>query len=137
MQLNGDLIEWLESRAIDRHRVNSRLLKRLLRLTTAEDAEVAMHVNASTVIDTYWVCEDSEPTLTYGNFRNCNGFKILKYLLIAFNDFIKCLLSVFDFCVKIIQIGIFFIVFKIMIRGHDNFIIEFITYIFIGHRGTG
>ncbi|MGV8907222.1 MAG: hypothetical protein ACOH15_11560 [Acetobacterium sp.] len=69
LQLNGDLIEWLESRAIDRHRVNSRLLKRLLRLTTAEDAEVAMHVNASTITDTYWVYEGSEPALTYGDVR--------------------------------------------------------------------
>jgi hypothetical protein len=69
LQLNGDLIEWLESRAIDGHRVNSRLLKRLLRLTTAEDAEVAMHVNASTITDTYWVCEDSERTLAYEDIR--------------------------------------------------------------------
>ncbi|HEY5556717.1 hypothetical protein [Acetobacterium sp.] len=26
-------------------------------------------MNASTITDTYWVCEDSEPALTYGDVR--------------------------------------------------------------------
>lgn len=68
LQLNGDLIEWLEDRAIDRHRTNSRLLKRLLRLTAAEDSEVAMRVNGSTITDTYWICLDDE-NLSYDDVR--------------------------------------------------------------------
>ena len=45
---------WLASRAIDAHRTNSRLLKRALRLRTADDAETALAVNAATVTDRYW-----------------------------------------------------------------------------------
>ena len=69
LQRNGSLVEWLESRAIDRHRTNSRLLKRVLRLTTADDAEVAMRVNGSTITDTFWICLDEEPDLTYEQVR--------------------------------------------------------------------
>ena len=45
---------WLSSRAIDAHRTNSRLLKRALRLRTADDAETALAVNAATVTARYW-----------------------------------------------------------------------------------
>lgn len=45
---------WLASRAIDTHRTNSRLLKKALRLRTADDAQVALAVNAATVTDRYW-----------------------------------------------------------------------------------
>lgn len=45
---------WLASRAIDQHRINSRLLKKALRLRTADDAQTALAVNAATVTDRYW-----------------------------------------------------------------------------------
>ena len=45
---------WLASRAIDTHRTNSRLLKRALRLRTADNAQTALAVNAATVTDRYW-----------------------------------------------------------------------------------
>lgn len=45
---------WLASRAIDTHRTNSRLLKRALRIRTADDAQTALAVNAATVTDRYW-----------------------------------------------------------------------------------
>ena len=45
---------WLASRAIDSHRVNSRLLKRALRLRMTDDAQTALAVNAATVTDRYW-----------------------------------------------------------------------------------
>ena len=45
---------WLASRAIDTHRTNSRLLKKPLRLRTADDAQTALSVNAATVTDRYW-----------------------------------------------------------------------------------
>lgn len=69
LQRNGGLVEWLESRAIDRHRTNSRLLKRVLRLTSAEDAEVSMRVNGSTITDTYWIRLDEETSLEYNQVR--------------------------------------------------------------------
>lgn len=45
---------WLASRAIDTHRTNSRLLKKALRIRTADDAQTALTVNAATVTDRYW-----------------------------------------------------------------------------------
>ena len=50
----GSFEDWLEGRAIDYHRTNSRLLKKALRLTTASDMEVVLAVNAATITDTYW-----------------------------------------------------------------------------------
>jgi hypothetical protein len=69
LQRNGSLVEWLESRAIDRHRTNSRLLKRVLRLTNADDAEVSMRVNGSTITDTYWIKLDEETSIEYCQVR--------------------------------------------------------------------
>lgn len=63
--------DWLESRAIDSHRANSRLLKKALRLAEKDDISTVIHVNASTVTDNYWV----RPT----------GSK-LEYADIRFND---------------------------------------------------
>lgn len=45
---------WLASRTIDGHRVNSRLLKRALRLSAADDPHVALRYNAAKITDTYW-----------------------------------------------------------------------------------
>jgi len=59
---------WLESRAIDTHRTNSRLLKKALRLTTADDVAVALKVNAATVTDTYWFRPD-DSELSYSDIR--------------------------------------------------------------------
>ena len=54
IQRTWNIEGWLASRAIDRHRTNSRLLKKALRLRTADDAQVALAVNAATVTDRYW-----------------------------------------------------------------------------------
>lgn len=51
---SGDFNGWLSSRAIDSHRTNSRLLKKALRLTNLDDAELVLNVNACTITDTYW-----------------------------------------------------------------------------------
>lgn len=48
---------WLETRAIDSHRANSRLLKKALRLAEKDDVSTVLHVNAATITDTYWVRE--------------------------------------------------------------------------------
>ena len=52
---NADL--WLETRAIDSHRANSRLLKKALRLVEKDDISTVIHVNGATITDNYWVCE--------------------------------------------------------------------------------
>ncbi len=51
----SDLKSWLETRAIDSHRANSRLLKKALRLTQKDDVSSVLFVNAVTITDNYWV----------------------------------------------------------------------------------
>lgn len=50
---NADM--WLETRAVDSHRANSRLLKKALRLTEKDDISTVLHVNAATITDNYWI----------------------------------------------------------------------------------
>ncbi len=54
-QHGGDVSEWLEHRAIDDHRTHSRLLKKVLRLKERDDVSTALHFNAATITDCYWV----------------------------------------------------------------------------------
>lgn len=61
-----DIIGWLESRAIDAHRTNSRLLKRALRIKSYDDLETVLRVNAATITDTYWFKEQGS-SLTYAD----------------------------------------------------------------------
>ncbi|MBQ2725488.1 MAG: hypothetical protein IJF78_07270, partial [Clostridia bacterium] len=49
---NADL--WLETRAIDSHRANSRLLKKALRLAEKDDISTVIHVYGATITDNYW-----------------------------------------------------------------------------------
>lgn len=46
---------WLETRAIDSHRANSRLLKKALRLAERDDISTVAHVNGATITDNYWI----------------------------------------------------------------------------------
>lgn len=63
---NADL--WLETRAIDSHRANSRLLKKALRLKEKDDVSTVIHVNGATITDNYWIKPlDSE--LTFADVR--------------------------------------------------------------------
>lgn len=55
LQRCNDLYGWLSERAIDRHRTNSRLLKRLARISSANDPDVAMKVYGATITDNFWV----------------------------------------------------------------------------------
>ena len=68
LQRTHDLESWLEERAIDPHRVNSRLLKKALRLRDADDAKTALEVNAATITDNYWF-KPSGSMLTYEDVR--------------------------------------------------------------------
>lgn len=53
----SDAKSWLETRAIDSHRANSRLLKKALRLAEKDDISTVLYVNGATITDTYWVRE--------------------------------------------------------------------------------
>lgn len=64
---------WLETRAIDHHRANSRLLKKALRLAEKDDISTVIRVNAATVTDTYWIKPVDSP-LTYNDIRFDNDY---------------------------------------------------------------
>lgn len=51
----GNVWHWLEMRAVDYHRANSRLLKKALRLSERDDISCVISVNAVTITDSYWV----------------------------------------------------------------------------------
>lgn len=53
----SNMEKWLETRAIDSHRANSRLLKKALRLAEKDDVSTVLYVHAATITDTYWVRE--------------------------------------------------------------------------------
>ena len=66
---HDDLDGWIEGRAIDRHRTNSRILKKVLRLTDSSDAAAVLRAHAATITDNYWLKSAEEPSLTYDAIR--------------------------------------------------------------------
>lgn len=68
LQRHNDFEGWLSERAIDKHRTNSRLLKKALRLTTATDPEIVLKVNAVTITDNYWFKKDGS-SLCYDDVK--------------------------------------------------------------------
>ncbi len=64
----SDADMWLETRAIDAHRANSRLLKKALRLTEKDDISTVIHVNGATITDNYWIREKGSD-LTYDEVK--------------------------------------------------------------------
>ena len=68
-----DFTAWLESRAIDSHRTNSRLLKKALRLSNKDDANTVLAVNAVTITDNYWFKETGSD-LTWEDVRFKENF---------------------------------------------------------------
>ena len=69
----GNVKKWLETRAIDRHRANSRLLKKALRLTQKDDISSVLSVNAVTITDNYWI-KLTELDLKYSDVRFDNDY---------------------------------------------------------------
>lgn len=65
----GDLKPWLEMRAMDHHRPNGRILKRLLRLGDTSDWNTALHVHGAAITDQYWVKTDGEQDLRWEDVR--------------------------------------------------------------------
>ncbi len=70
----GGFETWLESRAIDRHRPNSRILKKVLRLTDRSDAAAVLRVHAATITDNYWVQMEGEKPLSYAEIALSGSF---------------------------------------------------------------
>ena len=68
LKRTNDFEGWLEERAIDRHRANARLLKKVFGLTAATDAEVVLKENAATITDNYWFKSESD-NLCYEDVR--------------------------------------------------------------------
>lgn len=68
LQRISDLNMWLETRAIDSHRANSRLLKKALRLADRDDISTVIQVNAATITDNYWV-KPIDSSLTYEDVK--------------------------------------------------------------------
>ena len=69
----GNVEKWLETRAIDCHRANSRLLKKALRLTEKDDVSTVLSVNAVTITDNYWI-KPLQSGLTYAEVRFDNDY---------------------------------------------------------------
>ncbi|MDR1158074.1 MAG: hypothetical protein LBK75_07170 [Oscillospiraceae bacterium] len=69
LRRTGDARAWLESRAVDGHRTNSRLLKRALRLAHKDDLTAVLAVNAATITDNYWVRPLFDDSLRYEDIR--------------------------------------------------------------------
>lgn len=69
----GNVEHWLEIRAIDFHRANSRLLKKALRIIEKDDISTVIGVNAVTITDSYWV-KTPDSSLTYDNVRFDNDY---------------------------------------------------------------
>ncbi len=69
----GNVIRWIETRAIDCYRANSRLLKKALRLTEKDDINTVLSVYAASVIDCYWV-KPFDSNLTYIDVRFDNDY---------------------------------------------------------------
>lgn len=70
----GDSIDnWLNDRAIDSHRINSRLLKKILRLSDKSDKEVVLYNNAVTITDNFWV-KDEDSDLKWNDVKFSNNY---------------------------------------------------------------
>ena len=73
LELTGNVPKWLETRAIDSHRANSRLLKKALRLTERDDISSVLSVNAVTITDNYWI-KPIDSDLRYSDVRFNNDY---------------------------------------------------------------
>lgn len=83
----GFFTEWLASRAIDRHRPNSRILKKMLRLSDTSDISTVLYAHAATITDDYWIKSDHEE-LTFCDISFKDNYFAdiaLRGLLVSFN----------------------------------------------------
>ena len=69
----GNVEKWLETRAIDCHRANSRLLKKALRLSEKDDISTVLTVNGATITDNFWI-KPIDSDLTYQDVKFDNDY---------------------------------------------------------------
>ena len=69
----SDADRWLETRAIDSHRANSRLLKKALRLSERDDISTVIYSHGATITDNYWIRRHGEE-LSYKDVRFDNNY---------------------------------------------------------------
>jgi hypothetical protein len=92
LQRFRDAESWLESRSIDGHRVNSRILKKALRLASKAGLATVLAVNACSITDNYWVRpleEDSALTVSDAASLGLKAFaryKDVRFTSNAFSD---------------------------------------------------
>lgn len=84
----GNVKKWLETRAIDCHRANSRLLKKALRLIEKDDISTVLSVNAVTITDNYWI-KPINSDLTYEDVRFDNDYFATLALTGSYDSFNK------------------------------------------------
>ena len=101
---NADM--WLETRAIDSHRANSRLLKKALRLTGRDDVSTVMHVNGATITDNYWI-KPIDSDLTYEQVRFDNAYFSRLALKGTYDSFNKAATSKHSKTPELTNIGSF------------------------------
>lgn len=77
---------WLETRAIDSHRANSRLLKKALRLAEKDDVSTVIHVNGATITDNYWI-RPIGSDLTYDDVKFTDDYFSNLALIGNYNSF--------------------------------------------------
>ena len=68
-----DADQWLETRAIDSHRANSRLLKKALRLKERDDISTVIYAHGATITDNYWIKPPDED-ICYADVRFDNNY---------------------------------------------------------------
>lgn len=73
IERTNNIETWLEKRAIDNHRTNSRLLKKVLRLAERDDVATTLSVNGVTITDNYWVKPEGA-NLTWSDVRFKENF---------------------------------------------------------------
>ncbi len=83
---------WLETRAIDSHRANSRLLKKALRLAEKDDVSTVIHVNGATITDNYWV-RSIGSDLTYDDVKFTDDYFSNLALKGNYNSFNRAAIS--------------------------------------------
>ena len=85
---NSNAKEWLETRAIDAHRTNSRLLKKIVRLKEKDDLSTVIHVNGATITDNYWI-RPINSLIKYENIKFSSDYFASLALRGDFNNFIE------------------------------------------------
>lgn len=69
----SDFEGWLRTRCIDLHRINSRVLIKMLRLQNSDEIDLVLRVNAATVTDNYW-CREKDSPLMYKDLDLTNDY---------------------------------------------------------------